>query len=58
MLGIKDPWIIAAFLMIFFSVAACIVYGLINWNKGAENEVLEIKEETNWEEEDTKTDKK
>ena len=49
MLGIKDPWILTAYLLCFLSALACIIYGIINWNKGAENEEKEISEEENWE---------
>jgi hypothetical protein len=30
----------------------CVVYGIINWNKGAENEDEQINEELIWEEEE------
>ena len=50
MLGIKDPWILAAYLLCFLSALACVIYGIYNWNKGAENELEEISEEAKWEE--------
>lgn len=49
MLGIKDPWILTAYLLCFLSALACIVYGIRNWNKGAENEPEEFNEEFKWE---------
>jgi Na+-transporting methylmalonyl-CoA/oxaloacetate decarboxylase gamma subunit len=49
MLGIKDPWILTAYLLCFLSALACVVYGIYNWNKGNENEKEEIKEEAKWE---------
>lgn len=52
MLGIKDPWIIAAYLLSVGSAILCVVYGLLNWNKGNENEASEISEEANWEKEE------
>lgn len=56
MLGIKDPWIILAYLLTFLSAIACVVYGVINWNKGAENETLEMSEEASWEQDEQKID--
>lgn len=53
MLGINDPWILLVYLLCFLSAVACVVYGLVNWNKGAENESAEMKEETKWEQEET-----
>lgn len=50
MLGIPDPWIWSAFLLSILSAAACVVYGLINWNKGAENEQTQIQVENSREE--------
>lgn len=49
MLGIKDPWILTAYLLCFLSALACVIYGIYYWNKGAENEAEEISEEVNWE---------
>jgi len=48
MLGIKDPWILTAYLLCFLSALACVIYGIYYWNKGAENEAEEISEEANW----------
>jgi hypothetical protein len=50
MLGIEDPWIIMAYMLCVLSAVACIVYGLLNWNKGAEKEPEQITEEAVWEE--------
>jgi hypothetical protein len=52
MLGINDPWIIAAYLLSFLSAVACIVYGLYNWNKGGNDEDSQITEEVKWEKEE------
>jgi hypothetical protein len=49
MFGIKDPWIILAYVLSIISAFACIVYGIRNWNKGAENESSEVIEEVKWE---------
>lgn len=52
MLGINDPWIWSAYLLCIISAAICVVYGIMNWNKGAEHEKEDIKEEQAWEEEE------
>ncbi len=49
MLGIPDVSIWLAYLLSILSAAACITYGLVNWNKGAENEQTQIQEEVKWE---------
>jgi len=36
MLGISDPYILAAYGLSFALALVCIVYGLINWNNGGE----------------------
>jgi len=33
-LGIEDPWIWGVYLVIILSTLLCIVYGIVNWNKG------------------------
>jgi len=54
MLGITDPWIITAYVLCILSALACVVYGLMNWNKGGGNETSQIEEEVQWEEVETK----
>jgi hypothetical protein len=49
MLGIPDFWIWSAYLLCILSAVLCVVYGLINWNKGANNENKQMQEESNWE---------
>jgi len=36
MFGLTDPWIWGVYLLSLLSTAACVLYGLINWNKDAE----------------------
>lgn len=52
MLGIDDPAIWAAYLLNLAGVVLCVVYGLMNWNKGAEHESEELEEEARWEAEE------
>jgi len=35
-LGIADPWVALVFVLCILSALLCVVYGLINWNKGEE----------------------
>lgn len=49
MLGIDDPLILSVYLLCIFSALLCVIYGIINWNRGGELESLEIKEEAAWE---------
>jgi hypothetical protein len=37
LLGIKDPWVWLAYVLTILSSLLCVVYGLINWNKGEES---------------------
>ncbi len=57
MLGIDDPWIWGVYLLCIFSTLLCIIYGLINWNKGGEDEGIEASEENAWEAEEEKMEK-
>ncbi len=55
MLGIDDPWVWSAYLLCILSVIFCIIYGVINWNKGEEKvypeDVEWVKDEVKVEEE-------
>lgn len=57
-LGISDSGIILAYALSFLSAVACVVYGLVNWNKGAEKEPEQVAEEASWEEKDHEMDDK
>ncbi|MDD5455929.1 MAG: hypothetical protein PHV30_02715 [Candidatus Margulisbacteria bacterium] len=52
MLGLKDPVIFWAYLLTILSALLCVIYGILNWNKGAENEGKEMDEEKKWEKKD------
>ena len=54
MLGIKDPWIILAYLTCIVSAIVCIAYGLYNWNRGGDDEPVEFSEEAKWEKDEMK----
>jgi hypothetical protein len=57
MLGINDPWIWGVYILCILSTLLCVVYGLLNWNKGSEMEQAEIAEEMAWEAEESKMEK-
>lgn len=54
MLGIQDFNIFLVFTLCIISALFCVIYGVINWNKGQEKETDEIKEELIWEENENK----
>jgi hypothetical protein len=35
-LGIGDPWVLLAYVLSIGSSLLCVVYGIVNWNKGDE----------------------
>jgi len=37
MLGIEDKGVVAAYLLCIASAVLCVVYGLLNWNRGDED---------------------
>jgi len=34
--GIQDPWVAVAYLLSFCGALVCVVYGILQWNKGDE----------------------
>ncbi len=52
MLGMGDFSIFAAYVLCVASTLACVIYGVINWNKGGDGEDLE--KEKAWEKEEHK----
>lgn len=57
-LGIPDFWIWSAYLLCLASALTCVVYGIINWNKGSGNEDHQIEEEHVWQEKEKEVIKK
>lgn len=47
-LGIDDPWVWSAYILTILSMLLCVIYGVLNWNKGDEDEEAQIKEEMEW----------
>ncbi len=52
MLGIDNPGIYLGYLFAILGLLACVLYGIINWNKGAESDSSEIQQDLDWEEKD------
>lgn len=50
MFGIEDIIILMAYVLSILSAVFCVVYGILNWNKGQELEKNEIDEELKWQE--------
>lgn len=58
MIGLADGWIVLAFLLCILSVIACVVYGVINWNRGSEKEKDQVEEERTWEKAEKKIEER
>ena len=52
MFGIPDPAIWLGYLLAILSLVACVVYGIINWNKGSDPAPPELVEDLEWEQKD------
>ena len=44
MLGFGDFWVLLAFSANVIIVLVCVLYGIVNWNRGGENSLLEEKD--------------
>lgn len=44
MLGLGDFWVLLAFSANIIVVIVCVIYGIINWNRGGENSLVEEKD--------------
>lgn len=56
--GIPDFWISLVYLLCIGSTILCVVYGLVNWNKGLDTEDEEISEGQTWAEEEKHVEEK
>lgn len=54
MFGIDSFGIWFAYLLCILSAIACIVYGVMNWNKGSKVEDEQIKQGAEWQKEEVK----
>jgi hypothetical protein len=54
MLGIKDPWVAAPYILCILSAMLCVVWGILKWNKGDNEEPEE--EIRKWAEEEDRVE--
>ena len=52
MMGIEDPGIYLGYIFSILSLILCVVFGIINWNKGKETDIKEIEKDKEWEDKD------
>lgn len=52
MMGIEDPVIYLGYIFAILSLILCVVFGIINWNKGKETDIKEIEKDKEWENKD------
>lgn len=57
-LGIPDPWVWGAYILSILAMLLCVVYGILNWNKGGEDEKEQIEEELEWEKKEREMEEK
>ncbi|MFA5424213.1 MAG: symporter small accessory protein [Phycisphaerae bacterium] len=55
MLGIEDKWVAAAYILCIASTLLCVLYGIINWNKGDEKPDERV-EDVHWAQEEKKVE--
>ena len=53
MFGIEDPAVSAAYALCIISALLCTIYGIVNWNRGNNDEEEQIREELAWQQEET-----
>ncbi len=58
MLGIPDIWIVSAYLSCLAAAGICVVYGLMNWNRGSDNEMQQVAEKQMWQQTENEMDEK
>ena len=56
MLGFTDGWIALAYILCVLSTLLCVVYGIVNWNRGAKEETVQVSEEMDWEKKDIESE--
>ncbi|WP_233231568.1 symporter small accessory protein [Tichowtungia aerotolerans] len=54
MLGIKDPWVAAPYILCVLSALLCVVWGIMKWNKDDSEEPEE--EIQHWAEEENRVE--
>lgn len=51
-IGIPDPSVAAAYILLILTVLLCTVYGIVNWNKEGEISEKELLDEKKWSQEE------
>ena len=57
MLGLGDFWVSSVFIPIILSTLLCVVYGAMNWNKGAKDDEIIEEEQKKWEKDEEELEK-
>jgi hypothetical protein len=57
MLGFSSVNIFLAYTLTILSAVACVVYGILNWNKGGDPDEKELNQEKQWMKEEQELDK-
>ena len=52
MLGFQDIWVFSGYILAILSFFFCLIYGIINWNKGSMEKEGDYREEIRWEKEE------
>lgn len=58
MLGIPDAGIWLAYLLCIASTILCVVYGIVNWNKGDDSSEATTQKDLDWENKEKEIDSK
>lgn len=53
MFGIEDTWVSSAYILCILSALLCVIYGILNWNRGQEQI---SPEDVHWAEEEKKVE--
>lgn len=54
LLGMGDFSIFAVYILCIAATLACVIYGIVNWNKGGESEEEDLENDKKWAKEDQK----
>ena len=58
MLGLTDIGIILAYTLCIAVAVLCVVYGIVNWNKGGDSDEKEIRKEIKWKQDEQEINEK
>lgn len=57
-LGIADPWVAAAYVLCILSALACVVWGVLKWNRAGVGDEEPAEEVRQWAAEEDKVEEK